>query len=153
MITGAAFAARHRLDIVQVELFAVGGAVIGGMVGWAVGWRFGKALAEHRGPLYRLRQRGLRAGERFFNRFGPLAVFFAPSWVAGIHRVSPLRFTIFNALSAATWAAAYGLTTYFAGPRVADFFGDIGAYATIGLAAAVAVAASIAIWRRRRRRH
>src|SRR3954468_5420057 len=74
LIAGGAFAARHRLDIVQVELYAFAGAMAGGMIGWGLGWRFGAAVAERPGPLYRLRCRGLRAGERFYERFGALAV-------------------------------------------------------------------------------
>jgi membrane protein DedA with SNARE-associated domain len=151
VVAGAAFASRHRLDIVQVELFAFGGAVAGGMVGWALGWRFGAAVARRPGPLYRLRRRGLRAGERFFARFGPLAVFLTPSWVAGIHRVSPLRYAIYNTLSCAIWAAGYGLTTYFVGPALADVFGDTGLYATLALVAIVVGLAAVAVVRRRSR--
>jgi membrane protein DedA with SNARE-associated domain len=151
LIAGGAFAARGRLDIVQVELFAFGGAAAGGMVGWALGWRFGR-FADRPGPLFRLRRRGLRAGERFYERFGPLAIFLTPSWVAGIHRVTPVRFTVYNAASAAVWAAIYGLTTYFAGPHVADFFRDIGGWASLALVLAAAGFGGFAFLRRRRRR-
>lgn len=151
VIAGAAFAARHRLDIVQVELFAFGGATVGGMVGWAVGWRFG-ALAVRPGPLFGLRRRGLRAGERFFRRFGPLAVFLTPSWVAGVHHVPPLRFTIFNALSSAVWAAMYGLVTYFAGPDVVDLLGDFGTGTLVALGVLILLSVGIAFVRRRRAR-
>jgi membrane protein DedA with SNARE-associated domain len=152
LIAGGAFAARHRVDIVQVELYAFAGALVGGMVGWAVGWRVGAEVAGRPGPLYRLRRHGLQAGERFFERFGPLAVFLTPSWVAGIHRVVPLRFALYNALACAVWTAGYGLTTYFLGPHVAEWFGDIGTLATIALVGGVALAATIAFVRRRRRR-
>jgi membrane protein DedA with SNARE-associated domain len=152
LITGAAFATRNRLDIVQVELFAFAGAVIGGMIGWGFGWRFGAELAGRPGPLYRLRMRGLRAGERFFMRFGPLAVFLTPSWVAGIHRVPPVRYTIYNAISCAIWCAVYGLTTYFLGSHVADFFGDLGTYATAAIFLGAAVAGALAVRRQRSRR-
>ena len=151
LIAGGAFAARGRLDIVQVELFAFAGAVAGGMVGWALGRRFG-GFADRPGPLLRLRRRSLRAGERFYDRFGPLAIFLTPSWVAGIHRVTPVRFTVFNAASAAVWTAIYGLTTYIAGPRVADFFRDIGAWASLALVLVAAVSGGFAFLRRRRRR-
>jgi membrane protein DedA with SNARE-associated domain len=152
LIAGGAFAARHRIDIVQVEAFAFAGAVVGGMVGWGVGWRVGADVAGRPGPLYKLRRRGLQAGERFFERFGPLAVFLTPSWVAGIHRVRPARFVVVNTLACAVWTAGYGLTTYFVGPRVADLFGDIGTWATIALVGGAAVAGTLAYLRRRRRR-
>jgi membrane protein DedA with SNARE-associated domain len=152
LIAGGVFAARHRLDIVQVEAYAFVGAMIGGMVGWAGGWRIGADVAGRPGPLYRLRHRGLRAGERFFERFGPLAVFLTPSWVAGIHRVPPVRFVLYNAAACAVWTVGYGLTTYFAGPRVAEWFGDIGTWAAIALVVGVALAAALALVRSRRRR-
>lgn len=152
LIAGGAFAARHRLDIVQVELYAFAGALVGGMLGWALGWRLGADVAGRPGPLQRVRRRGLRAGERFFDRFGPLAVFLTPSWVAGIHRVLPVRFAIYNALACVVWTAGYGLTTFFVGPRVAEWFGDLGTLATVALVVGVAVAAALAFVRRRRRR-
>jgi membrane protein DedA with SNARE-associated domain len=152
LIAGGAFAARHRLDILQVELYAFAGAMAGGVVGWGVAWRVGAEVAGRPGPLYRLRRRGLRAGERFYERFGPLAVFLTPSWVAGIHRVPPLRFLVYNALACALWTAAYGLSTYFAGRQVAEWFGDIGTLATIAVVLGALVAATVAFVRRRRRR-
>lgn len=152
LITGGVFAGRHRLDIVQVELYAFAAAVAGGMIGWGLGWRFGAAVAHKPGPLYRLRLRGLSAGERFFERFGPLAVFLTPSWVAGIHRVPPVRFVIYNGLACAVWAVGYGLTAYFLGRPVAEFFGDIGTFATIGLVGGACVVGVFALLRRRRRR-
>jgi membrane protein DedA with SNARE-associated domain len=152
LIAGGAFAARHRADIAQVEAYAFAGALVGGMVGWSVGWRVGADVAARPGPLYKLRRRGLRAGERFYERFGAFAVFLTPSWVAGIHRVPPFRFVVYNALACAVWTAGYGLTTYFAGPRVAEWFGDIGTVATVALVVFVAVAATLALVRQRRRR-
>jgi membrane protein DedA with SNARE-associated domain len=152
LVTGAAFASRNRLDIVQVELYAFAGAVVGGMIGWGVGRHFGASLALHPGPLLRLRRRGVAAGERFFERFGVLAVFLTPSWVAGIHRVHVVRYTIFNAISCAVWVAGYGLLTYFLGPHVADVFGDLGTWATVALAAVVIAAGVITFLRRRRTR-
>ena len=152
VITAAVFATRHRLDIGQVEVAALLGAVAGGIAGWAVGLRFGADLAARPGPLYRLRLSGLRSGGRFFDRFGALAVFLAPSWVAGIERVPTLKYMIANLIAAIAWAAGYGLTTYFAGPHVADAFRDIGAYATAGIALAALAAAGLAILRRRRKR-
>jgi membrane-associated protein len=152
LIAGAAFAARHRLDIAQVELYAFFGAFVGGMVGWGLGWRFGAGLAERPGPLLRARKRALKAGERFYERFGPLAIFLTPSWVAGIHRVHPVRFLVFNLLACAVWTAGYGLTTYFVGPQIAEVFGDVGTWATIAVVGAAVTAATLAIVRRRRKR-
>jgi len=135
-----------------VEIAALLGAVAGGVAGWAVGLHFGAELAARPGPLYRLRLRGLRSGKRFFERFGAVAVLLTPSWVAGIQRVSALKFMTANLIASAVWSAGYGLTTYFAGPGVADVFGDIGTYATAGLALTAVTVAGLALLRRRRNR-
>jgi membrane protein DedA with SNARE-associated domain len=149
LITGAAFAARHRLDIGAVEIAAFTGAIAGGIVGWLAGWRAGAAVAGAPGPLYRLRRRGLQAGERFFDRFGVLAVFLTPSWVAGIHRVKPARYLPANALAALVWTLGIGLGTFFAGPSVAEGIGDIGTYGLLAVVAVALVAGAIALTRHR----
>ena len=150
LVTGAAFAARHRLDIGQVEAAALAGAVIGGVLGWAVGWRLVGDQAARPGPFYGLRMRGLRAGQRFFERFGTLAVFLTPSWVAGIHRVRPAKYLPANALAALVWVLGYGLAVFFLGPTVADVFGDLGTIGTIAAVAVAVVAGAVALVRRRR---
>lgn len=149
LITGAVFASRHRLDIASVELVAYAGAVVGGIAGWLAGLRFGAALVGAPGPLYRLRRNGLRAGERFYERFGALAVFLTPSWVAGIHRVRPAKYVPANAAAALAWTLGIGLATYVGGPSVAELFGDLG---LIGTAVVVVVAVAAALLAHRHRR-
>jgi membrane protein DedA with SNARE-associated domain len=152
LIAGAAYAARHRLDIVELELVALAGAFLGGIAGFVLGIKFGASLAERRGPLLGARKRALKAGERFYERFGPVAVLLTPSWVAGIHRVKTVPFVIFNLVAAVVWTALYGLTTYFAGPKVAEYFGDVGKWASAGIVAAAVAVAAVALLRRRRKR-
>jgi membrane protein DedA with SNARE-associated domain len=152
LVAGAAYEARHRIDILDLELVALSGAFAGGIVGYVLGLKFGASLAEHPGPLLRARKRALDAGERFYERFGPIAVLLTPSWVAGIHRVKTVPFVIFNLIAAAVWTAMYGLTTYLAGPKVAEYFGDVGTLATAGIIATAVVLATLALLRRRRRR-
>ena len=149
LITGAAFASRGKLDIATVELAAFIGATIGGTFGWLVGMRVGADMAARPGPLYRWRLRALRSGERFYNRWGVVAVFLTPSWIAGVNRMKPLRFLAANAVSAAVWALGIGLATYFAGPSLAEIVGDIGLLGGI-LLAVVAVGVVVVRWLRRR---
>jgi membrane protein DedA with SNARE-associated domain len=152
LIAGAAYAARHRLDIVDLELVACSGAFVGGIVGFVLGVKFGARLAERPGPLLGARRRSLKAGERFYERFGPVAVLLTPSWVAGIHRVKTVPFIVFNLIAAVAWTALYGLTTYFAGPKVAEYFGDVGKWATAAIVVAAVGLAALAVVRRRRKR-
>lgn len=152
LVTGAAFAARHRLDIAQVELFGFVGAVIGGMVGWVVGARVGGTVAARPGPALRFRLRALRGGERFFERYGALAVFLTPSWIAGIHRVPAAKYIPANALAALVWVLGFGLATYFLGPDVADVFGDVGTIGTVLIVGLAVLGGVAALLRARRRR-
>src|SRR5919202_606248 len=69
LIAGAVFAARGRLDLLEVLVVAWLGAMLGGLTGWAIGRRAGHSLVTHPGPLHRLRLRAMTRGERFFERY------------------------------------------------------------------------------------
>ena len=150
LVTAAVFAARHRLDIGQVIAVAWIGATLGGSAGWLVGLRVGAVVAAAPGPFHGLRLRGLRAGERFFERFGALAVFLTPSWVAGIHRLQAAKFLTANALASLAWVVLYGLVPFVIGPSVVEIFDDLGLAGTLAIGAAALVAGLVALVRRRR---
>jgi membrane protein DedA with SNARE-associated domain len=90
-------------------------------------------------------------GERFYERYGPLAVFFTPAWVAGIHDMRWSRFIPASAAAALAWALFIGLGAYFVGPSIADIAADAGlaGAALFGLLVVVAV---VLVSRRRMRR-
>jgi membrane protein DedA with SNARE-associated domain len=148
LITAALFAARGKLDLGLIEIVAWVAATAGGIVGWAVGKKFGETVASAPGPLYRLRRRGLRAGERFFERFGVLAVFLVPSWVAGINMVRTSLYLPANAVAALGWALLYGVGAYVLGPQIGDLAGDSGLIGMALIVVVALVAAGVAIVRR-----
>ncbi len=151
LVAAGILAARGRLGLFDVVLAAWLGATIGGMGGWAFGRRAGHRLAVAPGPFHRQRIAALGRGERFFSRLGILAVYFAPSWVAGTTGMRARRFIPANAASAAVWAALLGIGAYAVGPSIADVVGDIGRLGLILLVAlAVAGTAHLALRRRRR---
>jgi membrane-associated protein len=150
LVAAAAFAARHQLDIGMVLAIAWLSATFGGVAGWLVGRHIGAPVAAAPGPFLRLRLRGLRAGERFFERFGMVAVFLTPAWVAGVHGLRPAKFLVANALAALAWVAMYGLSVYLIGPSIADTFGDAGLAGTLVIATVAAIAVVVAIVRARR---
>jgi membrane protein DedA with SNARE-associated domain len=151
LVTAGVIAAHHRLDILEVVLVGWLGAIVGGNIGWLLGLRGGRALVMKEGPLFRSRQRALARGERFFERYGMVAVFFTPAWVAGIAEMHWPRFFPANMLAALVWSLGFGVGAYFAGPPILEIADDVGVAGTI-LVCVVAAGAVLAEVVRRRRR-
>jgi membrane protein DedA with SNARE-associated domain len=151
LITTGVLAAKHHLDIVSTIAVAWAGATAGGTFGWLVGLWGGRALLGGPGPLRRARAMALARGDRFFERYGLIAIFVAPSWVAGVHRMRWTRYLPANALASLTWAVGVGLSAYAVGPSVTDVVSDIGLAGSVALGAVIAVAVAGA-WLRRTRR-
>jgi membrane protein DedA with SNARE-associated domain len=152
LIAAAIVAAKHKLDIKPVLIWAFVGAVAGGLAGWLAGWYAGRTLMTARGPLRRLRLRAVERGEEVFQRLTVIAILLAPSWVAGIHRSGPVIYNVTNVVSAAVWAVGIGLGAYYAGPPVLDIISDVGAVTAIGLGLLVVVGVGLEVSRRRRHR-
>lgn len=151
LIAAGLLAARGRVDLASVLLVAWAGAVAGGTAGWLVGLKGGRAVMTAPGPLHRTRARMLRSGDRFYTRFGALAVYLAPSWMAGINAMPARRFIPINALCCVAWTLLVGLGAYFAGPGIAGALDDIGTIGLVVLASAAAGGALVAALRARRR--
>jgi len=151
LIAAGVFAARHKLDIGAVLLVAWAGATTGGILGWLLGIKAGHALLTAPGPLRRVRRRAIARGEQIFGRYVVLAVWIAPSWIAGIHRVRPPIYLPLNAAGAAVWATGIGLGAYWVGPAVVDFVGDLGVITAVALGAVIAAVVGTGMVRRHRR--
>jgi membrane protein DedA with SNARE-associated domain len=149
LIVAGIAAAHHRIDIAGVISVAWAGAMSGGMAGWLIGHKAGRPLMTASGPLRRLRLRLLAHGDDVYARRGLLAVYFAPSWMAGISGMRAWRFAAANALSALVWSLLVGLGSYFAGPSIAEVVSDVGIIGVVVLAAVVVLTV---MGRRRRRR-
>src|SRR5690349_6631657 len=92
LIAAGVLAAHHRLDIWMVIAAAAVGANAGGIAGWLVGRTASRPVLTGRGPLRSTRRLLIARGERFFERHGPIGVFLAPSWAAGVHNMPARRF-------------------------------------------------------------
>lgn len=152
LIAAGIAAAKGKVDL--ESMLAVGwlGAAAGGTAGWLLGLKGGRAVLTAKGPLRRTRERILRSGDRFYERYGALAVYFAPSWMAGINGMRARRFLPINAAACLVWALLVGLGAYFAGPHIVDFLGDLGVAGLVGLGALGAALALARLVRMRRRR-
>jgi len=152
LIAGGVYAARGRIDLAELLVVAWLAATAGGIAGWLLGRQGGRALWTAPGPLQRWRIGSLVRGERFFERYGMLAIYLAPSWVAGIHGVRASRYLPANAISAVAWTLLVGWGAYLVGPSIEDVVSDVGLGATALLVVLVGLFVLGERWRRRRRR-
>lgn len=142
-------AAHGKVDLTSMIVVAWAGAMAGGLLGWLVGLRLGRRLVAAPGPLRHLRLRVLHHGDRLYERYGPLAVYFAPAWAAGINGMRARRFLPANAVSALIWALAWGVGSYAAGPSIADLLSDIGLAGILALVAIVLTTIAVRVLRAR----
>jgi membrane protein DedA with SNARE-associated domain len=141
LVTAAVFAAshQHNFSITWVIVAAAGGAIVGDNVGYTLGRIGGRRLLERFEPL----RKALPRSERFFDKHGGKTVFFGrfiaflritSAWLAGISKMHWAVFFAWNALGGIVWAAAVGITAYYAGKAAADAIGRYGLYAGVALA-------------------
>ena len=143
LVLAAVLASQGKLQIWLVILIGVVSAIVGDNIGYLLGRRFGRDVLEHPGPLHRRRLEVIAAGDRFFAKHGPKAVFlarwialvrFAAAWLAGINEMPFRQFLFYNALGGITWGVTFGLVGYFAGSAAADVITKFGVYAAVVLA-------------------
>ncbi|MDX6407607.1 MAG: hypothetical protein QOE13_678 [Gaiellaceae bacterium] len=159
LIAAGVYAAKGHLSIVAVIVVAAAAAILGDNIGYWLGREGGRRLIERYGWLKRQADRVMPTAERFFEKHGGKAVFFARffgglrvtgAWMAGITRMTWWRFLLWNALGGIVWAIAVGLISYYAGRAVADAIAHYGAYGGIAIGALVVVAAAALHLLRRR---
>jgi membrane protein DedA with SNARE-associated domain len=151
LIAAGIAAAHHRLDLVVVLAAAWVGAAAGGTAGWLVGLKGGRGLLTAPGPLRHVRLALIARGDRFYDRYGLIAVLFTPSWIAGIHDMRSSRFLPANAVSALTWALSIGLGAYLLGPSITDIVADAGLAGGLLVGTLFVLAVALTAWRRSRK--
>ncbi len=160
LVLAAVLASQGKLNIWLVIPIAMASAIIGDSIGYLLGRLVGRDVLEARGPFHERRVRALAAGDRFFTRHGPKAVFLgrwialvriATAWLAGINKMPYPTFFFWNALGGITWALAYGLLGYYGGTAAAHVLEQIGVGAALALGVVVFV--GVIVWKVRERRH
>jgi len=139
-------AAQGRLTPWTVALVAWVGAVVGDNIGYLIGRRFGPRLVTARGVRRIYDARRVAVAERFFARWGVIAVFFGrfvailrifAGPLAGMNRMPWPAFLIANASGGAVWVAtivSIGLLVGSSLDRANSIVGSAG-YAGLGLVA------------------
>ncbi len=115
---------QHHLRLPYIILIGTIAAVCGDNLGYAVGRWGGRRLLDRYRDFFRIRAGTLERGERLFDRYGPVAIFFArfifgmrviAGPLAGVLRMQWERFATFNVLGAATWVVTISSLGYVLG--------------------------------------
>jgi membrane protein DedA with SNARE-associated domain len=159
LIAAGVYASNGHLSIIGVIVVAAVAAIIGDNIGYWAGREGGRRLLYHWDWLGRIADRVIPPAERFFERHGGKAVFFARffgglrvtgAWMAGITRMTWWRFLSWNAAGGIVWAIGIGLLAFYAGKAVADSIARYGVYGGIAIGVVIVLAvAGIHFWRRR----
>jgi membrane protein DedA with SNARE-associated domain len=135
LVLAAVLASQGHLQIWLVLVIGVSSAIIGDNIGYLLGRRFGREVFLSKGPLLHHRERAIAAGDRFFERHGPKAVFFArwialvrfaAAWLAGINKMRFRDFFFYNALGGITWGLTFGLVGYYGGKAAGHVLAEVG---------------------------
>ena len=161
LILAAVLASEGKLQIWLVIVIASASAIAGDNLGYLLGRKLGRRVLTAPGPMQARRVNVIDAGDRFFAKHGPKAVFigrwialvrFAVAWLAGIDHMPFRTFFVYNALGAITWATAYGLVGFYAGKAAADAITKYGVFAALALAAVIIAFVGWHVIRERRRK-
>ena len=144
---GGALASQGKLSFIGVVIAASAGNLLGSLVAYLLVRRYGEVLILGPGRKVGLTAGHLRLANRFFERWGLLAVFAGRllpvirtyiSFPAGLSRISVVPFTVATVLGAIPWNLALAYAGYKLGQnyeRVASVLGPF----TVPLAIIVVV--------------
>ncbi len=152
LISAAIYASTGRgLDIRLVIGCAAAGAILGDNIGFWIGRAFGPRLVTRFGPRVGLDERKQKLGQYLFTRYGGSIVFFGrfvavlrafAALLAGVNRLPPGRFFLFNAAGGVVWAGVFGLGGYALGEGIHRVAGPVG-----WVALAAALVGAVVFWR------
>jgi membrane protein DedA with SNARE-associated domain len=148
---------RDELQLVYIIVIGICAATVGDNLGFAIGYRGGRPLLDRYRATFRIDEETIARGERLFDQFGAVTIFFArfifglrviAGPLAGVLRMPWKRFAIFNFLGALLWVTVISLIGYKFGKhwdRLMDAVEQLNIVIVIALALAVFV-----LWRWRR---
>ena len=152
LVSAAVYAGTtHNMKIAGVIGAAAAGAIVGDNIGFWIGREAGPPILERFGDVVGLDARRRKLGQYLFLRYGGAIVFFGrfvaflrafAALLAGVNRLEPLRFFVFNATGGVAWATIFGLGGYALG---ASFHRIAGPFGLAMLA--LAIVALVAGWR------
>jgi len=137
------------------------GATTGDNLGFWVGRTGGRGLVRKYGRYVRVNESHLEHAERYFRKYGGATVFFGrflailrawAAFLAGVNRMNPWRFFLYNASGAILWSTTFGLLGYELGKNLDKLQKVLTTLGTVGVIIVVVLLAVIVgtIWYRTR---
>src|SRR5581483_10721503 len=114
----------HDLRLSWIIVFATIACTIGDNLGYAIGYRGGRPLLARYQSFFRIRPSTIHRGEKLFETYGALTVFFArfvfgmriiTGPLAGVLRMPWRKFLLFNFLGATVWVGVISTAGYLFG--------------------------------------
>src|SRR5256712_2288200 len=155
LLAAAAWAALGHFSITAVVAVAVAAAVLGDNAGYWIGRTGGVALVRRYGRVIHLNESYLERGHRFFERYGPMAIFFGRfiavlrTWaavLAGTTSMSYGTFTLYNALGAVCWAVLTGTLGYLFGHNLPQLERYLGGTSLAAVLVVIVLVGLAALW-------
>jgi membrane protein DedA with SNARE-associated domain len=151
LIAAGIYASQGHYSIVSVIVVASLGAIVGDNIGYWLGRELGRGFLQRYAIIRRFSDRVVPRTERFFQKHGGKAVFFARfiaglrvagAWIAGFSRMTWWRFFAWNAIGGISWATLVALIAYYFGQAAAD---AISQYGLVGAGVAALIAILVAL--------
>jgi membrane protein DedA with SNARE-associated domain len=139
----AVAASQGRLNLAVVVGVATVAGEVGGLIGYAVGDRWGQLLLERPGKHQEGRRRMVEEGERAYEKWGRLAVFFTPAVVSGTAKMRHGEFVLWNLIAAFAFAVSVAASAYGIGRVVT---GHTSLRDIVTLLVGLAMGALVMVW-------
>jgi membrane-associated protein len=148
---------REELQLPYIILVGVCAATVGDNLGYLIGYRGGRRLFDRYRNTFRIKLETILRGERLFDQYGAVTIFFArfifglrviAGPLAGVLRMPWKRFAVFNFLGALLWVTVISFVGYKFGKHW-DVLTEYLESFNIGIAIA-AVIVLLLLWRWRK---
>jgi membrane protein DedA with SNARE-associated domain len=152
MPTAGVLAATGHLNLIAAIVVGAAANLVGSLIAYGLASRFGEPFLLGPGRYIGIRRHHLEMADRWFQRWGLVAVLVARvlpavrtyiSFPAGLARVDVTRFSILTFVGALPWCAALAVVGYVLGRNYDRISGPLGK-AAIVLAALVAIV--VVVW-------
>ncbi|HSZ38064.1 MAG TPA: hypothetical protein VK773_13300 [Acidimicrobiales bacterium] len=147
----AVAASQGHLNLAVVVGVATVAGEVGGLIGYAVGDRWGQLLLERPGKHQEGRRKMVEKGERAYEKWGRLAVFFTPAVVSGTAKMRHGQFVLWNLIASFAFSVSVAASTFGIGRVVT---GHTSLHDIVTLVVGLAMGTVVMLWyvRHHRRR-